>query len=78
MYLFGCLFAILFLGVFLIISLIKGFFGLFFRSGRKKEKASAFEETAEADTTFDNTPRPTNRKKIIDKDEGEYVDFEEL
>lgn len=36
-------------------------------------------KTSQSDQTFENPSAPDpNRKKIIDKDEGEYVDFEEL
>ena len=34
---------------------------------------------SQSDQPFEDTSAPdSNRKKIIDKDEGEYVDFEEL
>jgi hypothetical protein len=51
---------------YLLYRLIRIFFVVLFTGRKKRDEFSEPE------------PEPTRKKKIIDKDEGEYVDFEEL
>ena len=50
----------------------------FFRLGSRKGQAHGEREHHEARYTHTEPPKNKNRKKIFDKSEGEYVDFEEI
>lgn len=45
---------------------------------RKKSNSSASSAQNQSRTTAEETYAAANRKKIFTKDEGEYVDFEEV
>lgn len=70
-------FIILFIFVFgfsLIISIIKGIFGI----GRNKQAHSTHSGQQTQQNSYNRTTKPEKRKKVFDKDDGEYVDFEEV
>ncbi|KAA6307976.1 hypothetical protein EZS27_040349 [termite gut metagenome] len=73
--------ALILLGLSLISSILRAIFGIF---GIRHRTASATgkQEQSHTQTTKDNrTTRKEGRykkKKLIQKDEGEYVDFEEI
>lgn len=61
-------------------SIIGSIFRLIFGGGRRQESRRAYStsQNSESRKTYTN-PQPNNdRKKIFDKDDGEYVDFEEV
>ena len=60
---------ILFIGL-MIISSIFGFIRSIFSFGRRK--------TQTQDTQSQDFQQPTTKSKIFDKNEGEYVDYEEM
>ena len=60
---------ILFIGL-MIISSVFGFIRSIFGFGRRKTQAQ--------DSQSEDIQQPTSKSKIFDKNEGEYVDYEEL
>ena len=69
----GFIFTILLIFIFvvvLILSIAMNFLRSLFGFGRRKNRQE------QTDTFSDNTP--TDKQKIFDKTEGEYVDFEEV
>ncbi|MBO5865772.1 MAG: DUF4834 family protein [Bacteroidaceae bacterium] len=50
----------------------------FFRFGARNRHTHTNREHHEARYTHTEPPKNKNRKKIFDKNEGEYVDFEEI
>ena len=68
-FIFGILFFILFLGLFLILSVF-GFIRSLFSSGRQNQQKQ--------DSESQNVEQPNGKSKIFDKNEGEYVDYEEM
>lgn len=74
-FLFIILIIILMFGISIVSSVLKAIFGLGKRTSPHTASAGA-ERQREART--ENTNSQTVRKKIFEKDEGEYVDFEEI
>jgi Sec-independent protein translocase protein TatA len=80
-FLFIFIIAIILLGLSLISSILRAIFGIF---GLRHRTASATgrQEQSRTQTTKNskNTPEEggSKKKKLIQKDEGEYVDFEEI
>ncbi|MBE6287932.1 MAG: DUF4834 family protein [Mediterranea massiliensis] len=69
---------ILIAAFFLLISLVRGIFGLGNRHHfYKHEKANNTQSTA-SQTDFTKEDVVSPRKKIFDKNDGEYVEFEEV
>ena len=68
-FIFAILFFILFLGLFIIMSVL-GFIRSIFTFGKNNRSAQ--------DTHSQNFEQPNGKTKIFDKKEGEYVDFEEI
>lgn len=68
-FIFAILFFVLFLGLFLILSVL-GFLRSLFSFGKRNR-------TDQSSHTQD-FEQPVNKTKIFDKKEGEYVDFEEI
>jgi len=69
---FSLLILIVFIGV-LSLLFVLGFIRSFFNFGRKSKKGN---QTKEDNTIFTHSPK--KKKKIFDKTDGEYVDFEEI
>lgn len=83
MHILGCLSVFLLFAVILIFSLIRGFFRIFFGWGAKSDSSSRQHSYASSDKKEGNARTssgsyPASKKKVIDEDEGEYVDFEEV
>ncbi|MBO7231311.1 MAG: DUF4834 family protein [Bacteroidaceae bacterium] len=80
------LIVILLVGIFLLpvllIAVIRGFlsfFGFGRRGNNGRKNSSSGYGTRYGDDNADvNMKKNSNRKKIFDKNEGEYVDFEEI
>lgn len=79
-FLFLIIIAILLIGLSLIASFVRGLFGW----GRRTDSPrSSFYGTSNSSSTNEKATAEEGRshpkrKKIFDKDEGEYVDFEEI
>ncbi len=69
-FLLGFIALILFFGLFIFL-IILGFFRSIFRLGRKRDGNSRSEEES-----FNN--KNSKRGKVFQKNEGEYVDYEEV
>lgn len=83
MHIFGCLSVLLLFVVVLAFSLVRGFFRILFGGGTRNDSASRQQRTytsrQDEDTARSSSgPYPSPKKKVIDEDEGEYVDFEEV
>jgi hypothetical protein len=83
MHILGCLFVFLLFAVIFIYSLVRGFFRMFFGWGPKDSSASGQRSYTTSNQKEDSnrtssTSGTTSKKKVIDKDEGEYIDFEEV
>ena len=82
MHILGCLSVLLLFAVIFIFSLIRGFFRMFFGWGSRTDSNSRQHSYTTSNQgggeahSFTSYPAP--KKKVIDKDEGEYVDFEEV
>lgn len=76
---FGVLFffaALLFiLGFSVIRGILRFFFGNRKQTGQQKDQRQAYHREQQ---TRDTYTQPTEKKKLFEKDEGEYVDFEEI
>lgn len=68
-FIFAILFFVLFLGLFLILSVF-GFLRSLFSFGKRNR--------TEQGSPSQGFEQPVNKTKIFDKKEGEYVDFEEI
>jgi len=68
-FILAILFFILFVGLFLILSVF-GFIRSLFSFGKRNRPTQ--------DPNSQVFEQPTNKSKIFDKKEGEYVDFEEI
>ncbi len=68
-FIFAILFFILFLGLFLVMSVF-GFIRSLFSFGKRNRQAQ--------DSHQHNAEQPNAKTKIFDKNEGEYTDFEEI
>ena len=70
------LFIVLLLGGILLfgLSLFRSFLRFFFGSNKPDVRRS----TSEKNDSNEQTNQSSNREKIFSKDEGEYVDFEEI
>jgi hypothetical protein len=68
-FIFGILLFILFLGLFIIMSVL-GFIRSIFTFGKRNNSTQ--------DKQSQNFEQPNGKSKIFDKKEGEYVDFEEI
>ncbi|MDP4239078.1 MAG: DUF4834 family protein [Bacteroidota bacterium] len=68
-FIFAILFFILFLGLFIILSVL-GFLRSLFSFGRHKQPTQ--------DSHSQNAEQPKGKSKIFDKSEGEYVDYEDV
>jgi len=68
-FIFAILFFILFLVLFLIMSVF-GFIRSFFSLGKHNRTGQG--------TPSQDVEKPNDKMKIFDKNEGEYVDFEEI
>jgi hypothetical protein len=66
---FAILFFILFLGIFLVMSVF-GFIRSLFSFGKRNNKNQ--------DTNPQDVEQPNGKSKIFDKNEGEYTDYEEI
>lgn len=73
---------ILFLAVFFVIALVSGVLSMFRKAKPGKTSNNGFDsQSSNGNTTGNYTqanPQPSQKKKIIPQDEGEYVDFEEV
>jgi hypothetical protein len=69
---FSILILIVFIGV-LSLLFVLGFIRSLFNFGRKTKKGN---QPKENNTIFTHSPK--KKKKIFDKNDGEYVDFEEI
>lgn len=82
MHIFGCLSVLLLFVVILAFSLVRGFFRILFGGGNRTDSTSrqrTYTSRQDEDTTRSSSgPYPSPKKKVIDEDEGEYVDFEEV
>lgn len=68
-------FAIFILGISIIGKILRTFFGL----GKRANPFSDTHQTKQQEKKEENTyTDPAQRKKIFDKSDGEYVDFEEV
>ncbi len=82
----GCLLAFLLLGFVVLYSIVKGFFRLLFGGGGPTASRSERRNYSSADSQEENgsayystsAPSGNVKRKIIDEDEGEYVEFEEI
>lgn len=83
MHIIGCLSVLLLFAGVLVFSLVKNFLRLFFGKdtfgpfSRSRSHAAPGGQREEPDRSS-SVSRPAPKKKIIGKDEGEYVDFEEI
>ena len=68
-FIFAILFFVLFLGLFLILSVF-GFLRSLFSFGKHNR--------TDQNSPINDFEQPINKTKIFDKKEGEYVDFEEI
>lgn len=61
-------------------SIIGSIFRFIFGGGKRQESRRAYStsQNNESSKTYTNAQPNNNRKKIFDKDDGEYVDFEEV
>ena len=82
---FGFFFLIIIIVLIFGLSIISGILRLLFGFGRKS--SSQHTQSRNQQNTYHqedkkedagNTPSSRNHKKLFDKDEGEYVDFEEV
>ena len=78
LYMLFFLLLLLFLVPVIIVSLLRGFltmfgFGIRGKNNSKKNRSEGDEGHSDV-----KMKRPSSRKKIFDKNEGEYVDFEEM
>lgn len=82
MQILGCLFVLLLFAVIFIFSLVRGFFRMFFGWGPKTDSSSGPHSYTTSnqggESVHSSTSHPAPKKKVIDKDEGEYVDFEDV
>lgn len=86
---FKFLFVIFFLFILLVFlmgfSILRTFKNIFFGSGSSKKREEPHRQTRHTASSgpsyYENEeagPSPSRRKKIFSKDEGEYVDYEEV
>ena len=68
-FIFAILLFILFVGLFIILSIL-GFIRSLFSFGKRNNQSQ--------DTQSQDFEQPTGKSKIFDQKEGEYVDFEEI
>ena len=68
-FIFAILFFILFLGLFLILSIL-GFIRSLFSFGKHKRTTDSMQSQ--------DFEQPNTKSKIFDKNEGEYVDYEDI
>ncbi|MCQ2126590.1 MAG: DUF4834 family protein [Bacteroidaceae bacterium] len=59
----------------IVVSLLNAFFGLFRRNGRNSGRTG---ESARVNRPQTDTGTEKKKGKVISKDDGEYVDFEEI
>ncbi len=78
-FLFLLLFVVLFLGISFFASILQALFFSGKRRGKEKSVHGKWTTTAGAGgTASDKQRKETGRKKLFAPDEGEYVDFEEI
>jgi len=83
MHILGCLSVLLLFAVIFIFSFVRGFFRMFFGQGAKTDSGSKQRSYTTSNQEGDSVHSSSAsysapKKKVIDKDEGEYVDFEEV
>lgn len=75
----GCLFVLTFLGVFLLAAAAKSILrALFGPQPRQDSPRQSARENRSTQSQAKTTQTSKKRSKIFDKNEGEYVDFEEI
>lgn len=74
-FLFFLLFLVLIFGVFILL-IVVGFIRNIFNFGRKMNPFSNQKQEQQSSGSHFN--QPESKKKIIEKSEGEYVDYEEM
>lgn len=78
LYMLFFLLLLLFLVPVIIVSLLRGFLTMFGFGIRGKNNSKKNRSEGDEGHTDVKMKRPSSRKKIFDKNEGEYVDFEEM
>ena len=75
----GCLFVLLFLGLFLMLAAAKSVLSFLFGPQRPQDTTRQSQRNAQGGQPHaKSTHSPKKQGKIFDKSEGEYVDFEEI
>lgn len=75
----GCLFVLLFLGLFLMLAAAKSVLSFLFGPQRPKDTTRQSQRNTQGGQPHaKSTHSPKKQGKIFDKSEGEYVDFEEI
>ncbi len=74
---FGFFFFIIILVLVLGLSIVRGVLRFLFGTGSKSNQRSNRFEEEEEENTSDEASQP-KRKKVFDKEDGEYVEFEEV
>ena len=59
-------------------SVIRSFKEFFFGRPKSANKQRSASQSRQNNTKSSTRPQQTNRKKVIDANEGEYVDYEEI
>ena len=59
-------------------SVIRSFKEFFFGSPKSKNRQRAASQSRQSNTKSSTRHQQANRKKVIDSNEGEYVDYEEI
>jgi len=59
-------------------SVIRSFKEFFFGSPKNTNRQRSASQSRQSSTKSSTRPQQTNRKKVIDANEGEYVDYEEI
>lgn len=82
-FLFIIIIAILIIGVSIIGTVLRSVFGLkkrnsSYSSYNNTKQSSGSSRQQETEEKVAGNPHPNKRKKLFSKDEGEYVDFEEV
>jgi len=59
-------------------SVIRSFKEFFFGSPKSQNRQRSASQSRQSSTKSSTRPQQKNRKKVIDANEGEYVDYEEI
>ena len=70
------IFAALFVIFFIIPFLLRAVLSILFGAHSRKNRSSQSNRNASASSSSSNMQRPASKKKVISKNEGEYVDYE--